>query len=49
MAITNVVHEDGEHAPRSLGVRIVWFVAIWSLSTAVFFGAASLLHLIIPK
>lgn len=49
MAITEIVHGNGDDAPPRTGARIAWFVAIWSLSTTVFFGAASLLHLIVPK
>ena len=49
MAITDIVAGNGDDAPRHAGVRIVWFIAIWSLSTAVFFGAASLLHLIVSR
>ncbi|MFT8711330.1 DUF2474 domain-containing protein [Komagataeibacter rhaeticus] len=49
MGITDIVRGDGDDAPPRAGVRIAWFVAIWSLSTLVFFGAASLLHLIIPR
>ncbi|AHI25510.1 DUF2474 domain-containing protein [Komagataeibacter swingsii] len=48
MAITDIVAGDGDDAPRHVGVRIVWFIAIWSASTAVFLGAATLLHLIVP-
>lgn len=49
MGITNIVRGNGDSAPRQTSVRIAWFVAIWSLSTTVFFGAASLLHLIVPR
>lgn len=49
MGTTEIVRGNGDDAPSRTGVRIAWFVAIWSLSTGVFFGAASLLHLIVPK
>ncbi|MGG6430390.1 DUF2474 domain-containing protein [Acetobacter ghanensis] len=49
MAITEIVQGNGENAPRHTSVRIAWFVVIWSLSTAAFFGGAALLHLIVPK
>ncbi|MBE7728883.1 DUF2474 domain-containing protein [Komagataeibacter sp. FXV3] len=48
MAITDIVAGNGDRAPRRVGVRIAWFIAIWSVSTTVFFGVASLLHLIVP-
>ncbi|POF62114.1 DUF2474 domain-containing protein [Novacetimonas maltaceti] len=49
MGITEIVRGNGDDAPPRTGTRIAWFIAIWSLSTAVFFGAASLLHLIVPR
>ncbi|ASC06193.1 DUF2474 family protein [Acetobacter pasteurianus] len=49
MAITKIVQGNGDGAPKNIGARIGWFVVIWTLSTAVFFAGASLLHLIIPK
>ncbi|GBQ47733.1 MULTISPECIES: hypothetical protein [Komagataeibacter] len=49
MGITDIVQGNGDNAPPRAGARIAWFVVIWSLSTGVFFGAASLLHLIVPK
>ncbi|PYD48296.1 DUF2474 domain-containing protein [Novacetimonas pomaceti] len=49
MAITDIVRGNGNDAPRHTGVRIGWFVAIWSCSTAVFFGVAGLIHLIVPR
>ncbi|GAN86482.1 DUF2474 domain-containing protein [Komagataeibacter intermedius] len=49
MGITEIVRGNGDDAPPRTGARIAWFVAIWSLSTCVFLGAASLLHLIVPR
>ncbi|MBB2167946.1 DUF2474 domain-containing protein [Gluconacetobacter aggeris] len=49
MAITEIVKGNGDDAPKRLGARIGWFVAIWALSTVVFFAMASLLHLLVPK
>lgn len=50
MGITEIVRGNGDDAPPRTGARIAWFVAIWALSTTVFFfGAASLLHLIVPR
>ena len=49
MGITEIVQGNGDDAPPRTGARIAWFVAIWSLSTCAFFGAASLLHLIVPR
>ncbi|NHN88050.1 DUF2474 family protein [Acetobacter conturbans] len=49
MATIDLVKGNGEGAPRALAVRIGWFVAIWALSTAAFFAAASLLHLLVPR
>ncbi|GAA4503811.1 DUF2474 family protein [Gluconacetobacter tumulicola] len=49
MAITEIVKGNGDDAPKRFGVRIGWFVAIWALSTVVFFVMASLLHLLVPK
>ncbi|WP_084296430.1 DUF2474 family protein [Komagataeibacter kakiaceti] len=49
MAITDTMRAKGDDAPRHLGVRIGWFVAIWALSTTAFFVAASLLHLLVPR
>ncbi|MCE2575218.1 DUF2474 family protein [Komagataeibacter sp. FNDCR2] len=49
MAIIDIMHARGDGAPRHLGVRIGWFVAIWALSTTAFFVAASLLHLLVPR
>lgn len=49
MAIIDVVRVNGEDAPKRTGVRIGWFIVIWSISTGAFFAAASLLHLLIPK
>ncbi|MBV1829991.1 DUF2474 domain-containing protein [Komagataeibacter sp. AV436] len=49
MGITDIVRGNGDDAPPRSAARIAWFVAIWSLSTAVFFGAALLLHLIVPR
>ncbi|CEF39947.1 hypothetical protein predicted by Glimmer/Critica [Acetobacter senegalensis] len=49
MAITDIVQGNGDGAPKRPGARVGWFVVIWSLSTAAFIAAASLLHLLIPK
>ena len=49
MAIIEIGQGNGEGAPRRLGVRIGWFVAIWAFSTAAFFAVAALVHLVVPK
>lgn len=49
MGITDIVRGNGDDAFPRTAARIAWFVAIWSLSTGAFFGAASLLHLIVPR
>ncbi|MBB2202227.1 DUF2474 domain-containing protein [Gluconacetobacter tumulisoli] len=49
MAIIEVVRGDGSHAPRRWSVRFGWLAGIWAASTAAFFVAASLLHLLVPR
>ncbi|NHN86330.1 DUF2474 family protein [Acetobacter musti] len=49
MAVIEVVRGDGLRASRHLSIRLAWLAAIWIVSTAAFFVAASLLHLLVPK
>lgn len=49
MAIIEVVRGDGSSAPRRMSVRLAWLAGIWMASTAAFFCAASLLHLLVPR
>lgn len=44
-----VVYGNGEGAPPGLRRRLGWFALIWLSTTVAFIGAASLLHLLIPK
>ncbi|WP_010668464.1 DUF2474 family protein [Acetobacter aceti] len=49
MATIEIVKGDGSRASRHLSIRLAWLIAIWIVSTAAFFIAASLLHLLVPK
>nr|WP_086650782.1 DUF2474 family protein [Acetobacter cibinongensis] len=49
MVTTNMIGGNGDHAPKRMTVRLMWFVLIWALSTAAFFLFASCLHFLVPK